>query len=76
MDTPVTKYKLVNNKEYDLTGVYFAGWNKKYHDMFDITIRSCAKVYTDINDALKDKEILRKSFGYECFEIETLEENI
>lgn len=68
------KYKLVNNKEYDLKGVYFGGLNKKYYGMFDITVEECAKVYTEIEEAKKDKEMLARCFGYTEFEIETVKE--
>ena len=28
----MAKYKLVNNTEYDLKGVYYGGLNEKYHE--------------------------------------------
>lgn len=68
------KYKLVNNKEFDLKGVYYGGLNQKYCDLFDITTEDCAKIYTDIEEAKKAKEMLAKCFGYTEFEIETVKE--
>ena len=70
----MARYKLVNNKEYDLKGVYYGGRNKKYGDMFNITTERCAKVYEDIDEARADQQMLKKSFGFECFEIEAVKE--
>lgn len=72
----MAKYKLVNNTEYDLKGVYYGGLNKKYHDMFNICPESVAKTYTDLEEARKDREMLKRRFGYEHFEIETVKEII
>lgn len=66
-------YRLVNNHDYELTGVYYRGLNKKYSDMFDITAKEFVKVYMDINDATKDKEMLKRRFDRN-FDIETVEE--
>lgn len=68
------KYKLVNNKEYGIKGVYYGGMNKKYHDMFNVTVEPCAKVYDDIETAKQDQKMLKNNFGYEHFEIETVKE--
>ena len=68
------KYKLVNNSEYDFKGVYYGGLNKKYSDMFNITTEDCAMVFYDIEEAKKHKDYLKKRFGYENFEIETVKE--
>lgn len=68
------KYKLVNNTEYDLKGVYFGGLNEKYHDMFNICPEDVAKTYDNIEDARRDKEMLKRRFKYEHFEIETVKE--
>ena len=65
-------YKLVNNTEYDIKGVYFGGMNTKYRDMFNICPKSIAKTYNNIEDARRDKEMLSRCFGYEHFEIETV----
>ncbi len=70
----MAKYKLVNNTEYGVKGVYYGGLNKKYGGMFDITTERCAKVYDTIEEAKADQQMLKKSFGYECFEIETTKE--
>ena len=67
------KYRLVNNWEYDLKGVYYRGLNKKYHDMFDITTSEFAKTYDIIEEAHKDREMLKRCFGYEYFEVEEVE---
>lgn len=64
------KYKLVNNTEYDLKGVYYGGLNEKYHDMFNITTRDCAKVFETREEAQAHKEMLKRRFHYEHFEIE------
>lgn len=68
------KYKLVNNTEYDLKGVYFGGLNEKYHDMFNICPECVAKMYDNIEDARRDREMLKQRFKYEHFEIETVKE--
>ena len=72
----MAKYKLVNNTEYDLKGVYYGGLNEKYYDMFNICPESVAKVYTDLEEAKRDKEMLKRRFHYEHFEIETVKEII
>ena len=70
----MAKYKLVNNTEYDIKGVYYGGLNEKYHDMFNICPENVAKVYTDLQEAIKDKEMLKRRFHYEHIEIETVKE--
>ena len=72
----MTKYRLVNNTEYDLSGVYYVGLSKKYWDMCNIGTRDIAKIYTDLQEAIKDKEMLKRRFGYEYFEVETVQEII
>jgi len=64
------KYKLVNNSEFGFKGVYYGGLNEKYHDMFNIITRDCAKVFETREDAQKCKEMLKRRFRYEHFEIE------
>lgn len=44
-------YVLVDNTSYDVSGVYYGGWNKKYSDVFNITIKHCAKVFESTKDA-------------------------
>ena len=72
----MAKYRLVNNTEYDLKGVYYVGLNKKYWDMFNVGPIDVAKIYTDLQEAIKDKEMLKRRFGYEYFEVETIQEII
>jgi hypothetical protein len=69
----MAKYRLVNNTEYDLKGVYYVGPSEKYWDMFNIGPRDTAKIYTDLQEAIKDKEMLKRRFKYECFEVETVQ---
>ena len=72
----MAKYRLVNNTEYDLKGVYYVGLNEKYWDMFNIGPRDIAKIYTDLQEAIKDKEMIKRRFKYEHFEVETVQEII
>lgn len=65
----MSKYRLVNNHDYAVSGVYYSGRNKKYSDIFSITTKEFAKVYTDKEDAVKDQQMLSRRFGY-LFEIE------
>ena len=67
------KYKLVNNNEFDLKGVYYGGLNQKYSDMFNITVERCAKVYDTLEEARADREMIKRRFDYN-FEIETVRE--
>lgn len=63
-------WRLVNNTEFDLRGVYYGGLNEKYHDMFNITIRDCAKLYVDIESAKADADMLKRRFKYDEWKIE------
>ena len=65
------KYRLVNNHEYDLKGVYYAGLSQKYHDIFMIAPRDAAKVFDNIAEVIAAKEMLKKRFNYN-YEIETI----
>lgn len=67
------EYRLVNNIEFGLKGVYFRGFNKKYHDLIDITTKEHAMIFTDIQEAEKYLHILKYTFRYDHFEIETMQ---
>lgn len=69
------KYRLVNNKEYDLKGVYFGGMNKKYHDMFNITTQEFAMVFDTREEAEEYQDILKRCFRYDDYEIEEFVED-
>lgn len=64
------KYVLVNNKEYDLKGVYYGGLNPEYSDIFMITTKKCAKKFNSVEEANIEKEILSRRFHYSEYEVE------
>lgn len=71
-----SSYKLVNNDEYDVKGVYFGGFSKKYHGIFEITTEEHAHVFTSIEEAKKVQSILKKGYGWESYKIETVKKII
>ena len=68
------KYKLVNNLEYDITGVYYGGLSKKYSDMFNITIEKFATTFDTIEQAKNVQEMIKRRFDYN-YEIEECKGN-
>lgn len=62
-------YRLVNNFDYGFKGVYYVGLSDKYHDIFNIGPKSISKIYIDLSDAIKDKDMLKHRFDVD-FDIE------
>ncbi len=75
-ETASQQCKLVNNDEYDVRGVYFGGFSKKYYGIFEITTEEHAHIFTSIEEAKKVQNILKNGYGWESYKIETVKKII